>query len=120
MPCRHAIVFAQRQRLPGGATLLQDAQKWHLDMFNPVFRVESLLRAYGTPITAPLREELDADGVTEPAQRVPREKSGRPRKRRHRSRGEASGGKTAKVQVCTLCKEKGHNSRTCLREGHFM
>ena len=89
-------------------------------MFNPTFRVETLLSAYQTPLAVPLREEVNADGTTEPAQRVPRGKPGRPQKRRHQSRGEASGGKVAKVRVCNVCKEKGHNSRTCTGGNHFM
>jgi hypothetical protein len=113
-PCRHAIVFAQQQRLPGGMNLLSDAQSWYKNMFLLAFRVENLLNAYKAPLNVPLREEVDADGSTLPQLRKEK-KRGRDNTRRHASAGEPPGGKTAKRRRCGNCGEMDHNSRTCRR-----
>jgi hypothetical protein len=122
MPCRHAIVFAQRHKDEDEkiSTPIADARKWHLDMFEEHMHVKTLLAAYTTPLVMPLCEEIEADDETLPAPPLGGRKRGRHASRRLRSRGEGPGGAVAKRRRCSECQDEGHNAATCNIDRRFM
>ena len=112
MPCRHAIVAAQR--LDKGARIA-NSDVWLSCYFRKAFQVEFVVIAYAAAINAPLSDDLAADGETLPAPLVPKT-AGANRKRRIPSRGEGSSGRVGKKkrpQQCSRCGGDGHNKITC-------
>jgi hypothetical protein len=77
-----------------------------------------MIKAYAGDIKLPLMEDLAADGVTKRALLC--RQRGAPRKRRIRSGGEGSEGRTAKVIRCSQCREQGHNARSCQAQRRTM
>ena len=112
IPCRHAIVFAQRKQ---GYDWSADSASWYESAFWPVYRTSNVGNTYNfEPIHLPPMENLVLDGRTLPPPVVTQR--GAPRKRRFRSAGGGQGGragKAKKARHCAICGSEAHNKRTC-------
>ncbi|CAM9318994.1 unnamed protein product, partial [Phaeothamnion confervicola] len=112
IPCRHAIKLHREWRGQGPRPL--DGTAWFSEGFAPCLAVSAVVKAYSMSIDVPLREELQADGVTLPAPKVAT--AGRPKQKRVRSAGEGEAGRAGRPKrmfQCGTCGNIGHNSRSC-------
>jgi hypothetical protein len=104
VPCKHACaVFKQQYQLS-----FNDIQEKHV---HPYYTCGSLHELYSNNIFPVCIDNLEHDKVTLPPE-VRVRSAGRPRIKRVRRRSEYADPADSKVR-CSVCKERGHNKRTC-------
>ena len=104
IPCRHAIAAAEADgRLANYSEFIKYS-------FHPMYLMDNYCDSMeGTICEVVDLDALIPDGDMHPSLNL--KLSGRPRKRRRKSRGEDAG--AIKQTKCSSCGEPGHNSRTC-------
>ncbi|XP_021760677.1 uncharacterized protein LOC110725521 [Chenopodium quinoa] len=102
IPCRHGLRVIYSQRLQA------------IDYVSPYFKGAAYKLTYGDhihPMSDP--SQWPAFDVPEIAPPTVKRAAGRPAKQRRRASHEARKGKRHKNNKCSLCKELGHNAKTC-------
>jgi hypothetical protein len=102
-PCRHACAVYKHHYHKS----MHDMTK----MVHPFYRYESVHKLYVDNVFPVCMDNLKHDGVTKPPL-VRGRQTGRPRTKRIRRRSEVVDSSASKVQ-CSLCRQHGHNKRTC-------
>ena len=106
IPCVHAIVYFRLHE----TKTMDEVLARHVDELYENANQKAMLAVNIVPVCI---ETIQPDGVTLPPRQSSKRRTGRPQKKRIRKRSRWADDPTQSTIVCSNCKQRGHNIRTC-------
>ena len=106
IPCVDALACFRLQK----CTTLDEVQRVYVDSLYTYANAQDLLSMNIMPVCM---DEIAPDGETLPPKKSSKRTSGRPKKLRIRKRSKFADNPEESNVVCSKCKRRGHNIRTC-------
>ena len=110
-PCRHAMAFYRHLEEKSFEEIVSTKTHYY-------YTYGSLQKVYAHSVCPVVTEMLISDNETRPPL-CEKRKSGRPQKKRLRSRSQYEDPARDSVIRCSSCGERGHNKRTCRRRAEL-